>query len=1121
MHQVADWLKKVGLGQYAQRFADNDIDVSILRELTDQDLENIGVSLGHRKRLLRAIAELNEGGFGPERGRRSEAERRQLTVMFADLVGSTALSARIDPEELRRIIRAYHRRCGEVISKSGGFIARYLGDGVLAYFGYPQAHEEDAERAVRAGLGLVEAMSELDDDSGAPLRVRVGIATGLVIVGDLLGEGPVQECEVVGETPNLAARLQTLAAPNTVVISGTTRLLLGELFEYCALGRRPIKGFRDPVPIWQVTGASTVDSRFEALRATTTQLVGRDEEIDLLMRQWRRAKDGEGQIVLISGEPGIGKSRIARTVLERLGGEPHAPLRYFCSPHHQDSALYPSIMQLKRAAGLRRDDTDEQRLDKLEAVLAHGTDDVNEAVPLLAKLLSIPTGDRYSPLNLTPHRRKEKTLHAQLAQIEGLANHQPVLIVFEDVHWSDPTTRELLDLLIDRVQTLRVLAIITYRPEFAPAWVARPHVILLSLSRLPPPQCAEIMVQVTGGKTLPKEIADQIIDRSDGVPLFIEELTKAVVESGNLTETGGHYAVTAVEAALTIPTTLHASLLARVDQLARDDRALLQAASVIGPRFSPELLAATTQSASVELRLLAMASLDLIRLDGNSEAYLFKHVLVRDALYAGLLSGLRKALHLKIAGEIERFNEGRLIEVAETLAHHYAQGDHKEKAVEYLALVGRKSLALYALDEAERSLRNAFAFARTEDSERMDMQVASIMVDLAIVLYLKFKSGETIAMIGPELGRIDTLGDCEQVPILLDLYGIALFTCCRFREVKRVEEKALAMAERLGDQRSKAHARAGKIMLSIVVDPMPLDDFERFVARAFSEAEPGCDVYIIGRMMMAIAWTYVNRGLALEARQWANRMMKFGRDHQDQRSQGMALWLLGWVDIISEDYMSALGHGEECARTAIAPFDRHIGAQVAGISQLLLGQVTEGDETIRRHQRIVMANEWYYSGLGTEAPLAAAMLMRGELKRGVRRLESIIQMCETKYGYQVYADWARLFLAEFYVSLLHGARRLSFGVIMKHPLFILNAKRVAPKKADSLLRVALKNPQFGDRGVVRARIDFNFGLIYKAVRRLDLARAHLLEARKFALAQEATAMIAKIDATITSLSESM
>jgi class 3 adenylate cyclase len=597
---IAEWLASLGLSEYERRFAENGVDDAVLPHLTEQDLKDIGVLVGHRRKMLVAITALAgaapspprpEPASAPEPKPQETAERRQLTVMFCDLVGSTALSTKLDPEDLRGIINSYHRCCAELVERNGGFVAKYMGDGVLAYFGYPRASEHDAERSVRAGLALVEAVPKLVTAAGAPLQVRIGIGTGLVVAGDLIGSGAAQEQAVVGETPNLAARLQAAAAPGTVVIGPTTRRVLGSLFDYRDLGSVEAKGFAMPVQAYQVVQPSTVDSRFEALRATTTPLVGREEEIDLLLRRWEQAKHGDGSVVLISGEPGIGKSRIAQTVVERLSGEPHTRLRYYCSPHHQDSALYPSIIQLERAAGFRREDSEEHRLAKLEAVLTQGTNDISEAVPLFANLLSIPIGDRYPPLHLTPQRRKERTLQAQIAQVEGLAARQPLLMVWEDVHWSDPTTRESLDLLIDRVPALRALVIIAFRPEFSPPWIGRPHVTMLSLSRLPPRLRARMITHVTGGKALPKEIADQIIDRTDGVPLFIEELTKSVVESGVLREAGDHYTVAKPVPLVAIPTSLHASLLARLDRLA-PVREVAQIAAVLGRQFSHELISA-------------------------------------------------------------------------------------------------------------------------------------------------------------------------------------------------------------------------------------------------------------------------------------------------------------------------------------------------------------------------------------------------------------------------------------------------------------------------------------------------------------------------------------------------
>jgi class 3 adenylate cyclase/tetratricopeptide (TPR) repeat protein len=692
--------------------------------------------------------------------------------MLCDLVGSTALSTRIDPEDLREIISAYHQRCAELITKHGGFVARYTGDGVLAYFGYPQAHEHDAERAVRAGLALAEAVPKLATNHGWPLQVRVGIATGLVVVGDLIGTGAAQEQAVVGETPNLAARLQALAAPGAVVVASSTCRLTGGLFEYRDLGAVALKGFAENVRAWQVLGAGATESRFEALHETTTALVGREEEIELLLRRWDQAKRGEGCVVLISGEPGIGKSRIAETVRERLSGEPHTPLRYFCSPHHQDSALYPSITQLERAAGLQRDDTDEQRLTKLETILCQGTNNLSEAVPLLADLLSIPTGDRYPPLNLTPQKRKEKTLHAQLTQVEGLADRQPVLTVFEDVQWSDPTTRESLDLVVDRVATLRVLVIITFRPEFTPPWIGRPHVTSLTLGRLPLRQRAQMIAQVTGGKALPKEIADQIVDRTDGVPLFIEELTKSVIESGVVTEAGDHYASVGPVAPLAIPTSLHASLLARLDRLA-PTREVAQIGAALGRQFSHELIGAVAQIPQAQLTdalaQLIRAELMFRRGTPPEAEYIFKHALVQDAAYDTLLRGRRQQIHTRIAATLE----GQFPEIVETqpevLARHCAEAGLVEKAVDYWLKAGQQALLRSAMLEAEARLRKGLDLVASlpESTERQQYEL-----DLQVARGTALVATQSSALLVAESHRrarqlCDQLGRPSQLAVLL------------------------------------------------------------------------------------------------------------------------------------------------------------------------------------------------------------------------------------------------------------------------------------------------------------------------------------------------------------------
>ncbi len=552
---IGTWLRGLGLEQYEAAFRDNDVDAEVLPELTADDLIGIGVtSVGHRRKLLAAIAALpSDVDPAPEAAVATlAAERRQLSVMFCDLVGSTALAARLDPEDLREVIGAYHRTVADVVRSFDGFVAKYMGDGVLAYFGYPRAHEDDAERAVRAGLDLIDAVGRLDVKS-VRLPARIGIATGLVVVGDLIGKGSAQEQSVVGETPNLAARLQALAEPDAVVIAAGTHRLVGDLFEVRDLGAVEVKGLAAPVPAWQVLRPSAIESRFEALRGSAlTRLVGRDEEIDLLLRRWARAKAGDGQVVLVSGEPGIGKSRIAAALAERLQAEPHIRLRYFCSPYYQDSALYPFVDQLGRAAGFARDDPPKTRLEKLEALLALAAPP-DEDVAFLADLLSLPASERHPLPNLSPQRKKERTLEALIRQLEGRARHQPVVMVFEDAHWIDPTSRELLDLTVERVRSLPVLLLVTFRPEFQPPWTGQPQVSMVALNRLDRHDRTVLVEQIAGGKALPDEVVAQIVDRADGVPLFVEELTKSVLESGLLHEENDRYVLDVRAAAIRDP----------------------------------------------------------------------------------------------------------------------------------------------------------------------------------------------------------------------------------------------------------------------------------------------------------------------------------------------------------------------------------------------------------------------------------------------------------------------------------------------------------------------------------------------------------------------------------------
>jgi class 3 adenylate cyclase/tetratricopeptide (TPR) repeat protein len=726
MPSITEWLDSVGLPEYGNLFIENNIDIDVLLDLTNQDLETIGVSLGHRKRILRAIAALREPTPAPPQipypaPLRDEAQRRQLTLMFCDLVGSTNLSRDLELEDLREVMFTYQSSCSNVIKTYDGFVARFMGDGILAYFGYPAAHEDDAERAVRAGLEITAALERITTRSGAKLEVRIGIATGLVVVGDLVGGVPSEKQLAVGETPNLAARLQVLAEPGTVVISAATRRLLGDLFRVRDLGTHEVKGFPQPVRAWAVEGLSASESRFEAVHpAHLTGFVGREEEIGLLLDCKNLAWNGEGQMVLISGEAGIGKSRLAVQLGECLLSEAHTRLRYQCSPYHSSSALYPFIAQLERAAEIKPDDPPDRRLDKLEAALAKATAHVAAVAPLFAALLSIPFGERYPPLALSPAQQRNQILTAILDQLDGLAQQQPVLCIFEDMQWADATSLELLQLAAERLPRLPILMLITSRPGHEPRWTGLQNVTGLALGRLDPLHVQMIVQQVAGGRALPSDVMDQIVAKTDGVALFVEELTKTVLETGILVEEEHAFRLERPLPALAIPATLHDSLMARLDRLA-SVKEIAQMGAAIGREFSYDLLRAVSGRhwAALNEALTQLEEAELVFRSGEppAAAYSFKHALVRDTAYESLLKSRRQILHRRIAETLrDRFPATAESEPA-VVAHHFTQGDLTELAAEWWAKAGDQAQARAAYVEAAAHLTKALSLTEQLNNE--------------------------------------------------------------------------------------------------------------------------------------------------------------------------------------------------------------------------------------------------------------------------------------------------------------------------------------------------------------------------------------------------------------------
>ena len=939
----------------------------------------MGVPLGPRRKILAAIGKnVDAAQVTPEPAARAEqepqdtAERRQVTVMFSDLVGSTALSAHMDPEDLREVISAYQKSVAETVRRFGGFVAKYMGDGVLVFFGYPLAHEDDAERAVRAGLEAVAAVTALK--SPASLETRVGIATGMVVVGDIIGSGEAQERGIVGETPNLAARLQGVAEPNMVVIADSTRRLLGNLFELEDLGAKDLKGIAGPVRPWAALRPASVEGRFEALHGTDlTVLVGREEELELLLRRWAKAKSGEGQVVLLSGEAGIGKSRLTAALLERLASEPHARLRYFCSPQHTDSALYPIIGQMERAAGLAYDDKPQAKLDKLDAVLAQ-TSTAPEDAALIAEVLSLPNDGRYPTLALSPEQRRQRTLEALTAQVAGLASRQPVLMIFEDAHWTDPTSLEVFSRAVDRIRTHGVLLIVTYRPEFEPPWIGRPHVTALTLNRLGERDIAAMIDGVTGNKSLPSSIRQDIIERTDGIPLFVEEMTKAVLEAGG--EEAAERAVAGIpSSSIAVPASLHASLMARLDRLG-PAKELAQVGAAIGREFSHTLLSAVVQKPEAELAgafdQLTSAGLLLRQGTPPHASYLFKHALVQDAAYGTLLREPRRALHARIAGTLQT----KFPEIAENqpelLARHFTEAGLIERAAGFWGKAGQRSLHRSALVEAVEQLTRALDQIAILPGtpvlrrEQIKLQVAIINPIGHVKGYSAPETKGAVEQARVLIKQAEELREHLEDPLLLYsvLYGLWVANYAAFNGdvMRELAEKFLSIAKEKGATfpLMMGHRLMGTTLL-FMGDPA---QGQHHLNRAFAlydaaehqalAARFGQDVRVAA--LSYRSWCHWMLGYPDAALTDAERALKDAREINQAAELMHALALKGFSSIWRGTYPAAKDEGRELAALAEEKGSKFF--QISGmiVEGLVMAHTGEMENAIRNIKGAISAS---------------------------------------------------------------------------------------------------------------------------------------------------------------------
>jgi class 3 adenylate cyclase/tetratricopeptide (TPR) repeat protein len=1001
---IAEWLRRLDLAQYVEAFAANAIDWSVLPSLTADDLKDIGVAaVGHRRKLLNAIAALSEpaaaadpaGTASPRSTVVSGAERRQLTIMFCDLVGSTALSARLDPEDLREVHGAYHAAVAEEVGRFGGFVAKYMGDGVLSYFGYPEAHEDDAERAVRTGLALAERVARLK--THARLESRIGIATGLVVVGDLIGHGEAQERGVVGETPNLAARMQELAPPGGVIIAEGTRRLIGDLFELRDLGAVQVKGFAAPVPVWQALRPSAVESRFEALRAgDLTPLVGREEELDLLLRRWQRVTAGDGQVVLLSGEPGIGKSRLTAALRERLESEPHARLRYFCSPHHQDSALHPFIAQLERAAGFAHDDSAEARLDKLTTLIAPGARDRDE-VTLIADLLSLLSSGA-AELGLTPQRKREKLLAALLHQFDALARQQPVLMVVEDLHWIDPSSRELLDLTVERAASLPVLLILTFRPEFQAPWSGLPQVAALTLNRLDRRSGAAMVERIAGNRKLPDALAAEIVERADGVPLFVEELTRAVIEAG--AGPGGEALAGAMPLPSSgVPLALHASLIARLDRLGPAAREIAQVGAVLGREFSYGLIARMAQpraEADLHAALGALTGAGLLFCRGVAprSSYLFKHALIQDAAYETLLRARRQELHRTaaqtIAAEFPALAEAQ----PELIARHWSGAGDAERAFAAWRKAGDVARARNAFVEAHAAYRHALdALALTPPSlERDTTELELLMATSQIMVVTKWYTSpdrlEINARVKDLAEKTGNLGHLAE-----QIYGswTAVAIAGNYPSAMALADRLLDLARRDGGAFTRGLASSMQLITRFYIGDLPGAE-EHFVLGEAFLSDPGLRWHFIAaRTSSHASWNAWITGRTDEARARTRRAVATIED--DAYARAVVQWGSSLLHaMLREPEKAAI-----LAAQSIATADEHgfryhdwLARMLRGWAQAQLGHPEEGASLIRETLTTYRANGSLIGVTTFLTWLAEAQALGGALAESLRTLDEAL-----------------------------------------------------------------------------------------------------------------------------------
>jgi class 3 adenylate cyclase/tetratricopeptide (TPR) repeat protein len=1047
---------------------------------------------------------------------RVEAERRQVTVLFADMVGFTAFSEKSGEEAAFTLMRVLSKLMDEAVGEQGGAVRSFTGDGIMAVFGAPVAFEDAPLRACRAALSILQRLKTARPDMkaahGVEPRLRIGLNTGTAVVGKVQ-QAADAAITVLGDTVNFAARLQALAEPDSVYMSEATHRLLQGLIDESFAGEHTVKGKSEPQKVYRLNSLRRETTRFEAaIGRGLSAFVGRERELQLLERALERARS-QVTVVDLVAEAGMGKSRLLHEFRQRIGRERAFVLTGTCSPDGQQTPFFPFLEVVRGSFRISTSDAEKDIAQKLTMGLtALGLHSIRN-VGLLLHLFGLRvTDDALVGLDgLLIGLRTRELLHQLL---EARCRLSSVVMVIEDLHWIDSGSEELLDRIAGSESNLRLLLLTTHRPDYTPPWLNRSTVAKLTLDPLPTGDIRHLIQARLGVASLPEALARQVTEKSEGNPLFAEEIIALLSDRGIVRVAAANVDFDANAVGAALPPSLEGVLTARVDRLAPKDRALLQAASVIGRHFDPFLLASAVGEMDVEDRLAAMQALDLVSRDDHGSDYAFKHALVRDALYQSLLTDARKSLHLKIADEIERRSANRLNEVAELLARHYGQTDQAGKAFVYLSMAGSKNLAVYSFDEAAAHLNAARALIDQKPDCASDDQVTDFLISYAQLLHLSTQVKGMIAVLERYFALIDRLGDDPRAVILRHYYVLALIHNSRYREAAAIQRVTSALADRLGDGRSKAYSLAGEIYVSSIFGSQSPDEFEVAKGAAIKAAADTSDAHIQNWVRYVIGWKEFHLGRFDIARDTGRELMQLGRQLNDPRSTGFGLSLLALIAMVTDSYAEALEYSEQSLAVAVTPFDRVTASTCKGCSLVLLRQTEQGAKVLEELRQRSAADGNLIVMAGSDAIMGLIEVFRGNIGRGIRIIEQAI-LKRDEEGYGPVADWYRFYLCEVYLQIIGANEKLPFPALLKNLPILLKVMMTGPRRIRASMSRVLDGLSWGFVG----RAHLVLGILYKIKNNQALAVEHLSEARRVLGQSEPTPTQLRVEAALAELKQ--